>query len=180
MSGAAKNVIAGLVALLLLEPSVGAFPWLHFKRAMLKKEIARHITQGIDSDQLVVLRFSKEDAGTLLRWEQSGEFEYKGQMYDVVEAWTVGGTLFYRCYRDREETKLNNRLKEFSERVLEGPLKIVQRADPWSGSAKVLFPAGADEEIISTPGFSPHQVRALADAYSSIIIPPPTPPPRRS
>jgi hypothetical protein len=178
MGGAAKNIIAGLVALFLLDPCAGSFPWLLFKRAMLKKEVARQITQGIEGDRLVELRFAKEEAETLLRWEHSGEFEYKGQMYDVVQAWAVGDTLYYRCYRDREETKLNNRLKELAKHAMEGGLKIVQRADPWRGSAKVLFPAGADKEKISTPGISPLPVRAFAYAYSSIIIPPPTPPPR--
>jgi hypothetical protein len=180
MGGAAKNVIAGLVALVLLDPCVGSFPWLHFKRAMLKKEVAKHITRGIESDQLVVLRFPKEEIETLLRGEHSREFEYKGQMYDVVQTWTVGDTVYYRCWLDREETKLNNRLKELAERALEGPLKIGQQADPWNGSAKVLFPAGAEKEKLSTPGISPQPVRAFAIGYSSIIIPPPTPPPRRA
>jgi hypothetical protein len=178
--GVAKTVIAGLVALVLLDPCVGSFPWLNFKRAMLKKEVRRYLTQRSESDRLAVLRFSKEETETLLRWEHSGEFEYKGQMYDVVQAWTVGDTVYYRCWQDREETKLNNRLRELAEKALEGALKIGQRADPWSGSAKVLFPAGADKEKILTPALSPQSVRAFADSYSSIVIPPPKPPPRRA
>jgi hypothetical protein len=179
MGGAAKNVIAGLVVLFLLDPSAGSFPWLHFKRAMLKKEIAKQITQGIEKNRLVELRFSKEEAEKLLRWEHSGEFEYKGQMYDVVQAWAVGDTLYFRCYRDREETTLNSRLKELASRALEGRSKATCQSDPGSASAKVLFPAATDKEIISTPGFSLHRVRAFANAYPSIVIPPPTPPPRR-
>jgi hypothetical protein len=179
-SGTAKNIVAGLVALFLLDPYAGSFPWLHFKKAMLKKEVKRYIIQGIESDQLVVLRFSKEETETLLRWEHSTEFEYKGQMYDVVQTWTVGNTVYYRCWRDREETKLNNRLREIAERALEGTLEINQRADPWNWSSIVLFPAIADKEKILTPALSPQSVRAFADSYSSIIIQPPKPPPRRA
>jgi hypothetical protein len=180
MSGAVKNIIAGLVAFLLLDPYVSSFPWLHFKRAMLKKEVQRNITRGIENDRLVLLRFSKEEAETLLRWEHSREFEYKGQMYDVVQAWTVDNTVYYRCWRDREETKLNNRFRELAERAVAGVLKIGQRADPWSRSSTVLFPASADKEKILTPALFPQSVWAFADSYSSIVIQPPKPPPRRA
>jgi hypothetical protein len=115
-----------------------------------------------------------------LRWEDPGEFEYDGQMYDVVETWTVGGTVYYRCFWDREETRLNNQLRELAARALAGTSEIGQPPDPWSASSKMLFCAGTSPATIFTPGSSPQRAWAFSDSYSSIIIAPPTPPPRRA
>ncbi|MFZ2055368.1 MAG: hypothetical protein WAU81_14365 [Candidatus Aminicenantales bacterium] len=147
---------------------------------MVKKEVKKYIVQGIENDNLVVLRFSKEETETLLQWENSREFEYNGQMYDVVQTWTVGDTVYYRCWWDREETKLNRRLRELAARALGKAPKIGQQSDPWSSSPKVLFCAGTNERKIMTPALFPQPSWAFADSYSSIVIQPPKPPPRRA
>ena len=177
---AAKTFLAGLLAFCFaLDPFAGAIPWLQIKKAVVRKDVNRSIIQGLENDRLIVLRFLKEETETLLRWEHPGEFEYDGQMYDVVETWTAGDTVFYRCWWDREETKLNDRLRELAERVFQGALKIGGPDDPRSSSSRMLLCAGPDEAKISTPKLCLQPVQAFSDSYSSIIIPPPTPPPRR-
>jgi hypothetical protein len=177
---AAKAFLAGLVAFCFaLDPFVGPIPWLQIKKAMVRKDVSDSIIHGIENDRLVVLRFLIEETETLLRWEHSGEFEYNSQMYDVIETWTVGDTVYYRCWWDREETKLNDRLRELAERVFQGALKIGGPGDRWSSSPRILLCAGPDNARISTPELCPQPVWAFSDSYSSIIIPPPTPPPRR-
>lgn len=63
------------------------------------------------TDGLVELTFSVEETRTKLRWEHEREFEYKGQMYDIVEIKSAAnGTITYTCWPDDEETKLNKKL----------------------------------------------------------------------
>lgn len=66
---------------------------------------------GINPEELVLLKFSKEETQTKLRWEHSKEFEYDGQMYDIVSKEVKGDSIFYRCWWDHEETKLNKKLQ---------------------------------------------------------------------
>lgn len=62
--------------------------------------------------ELVLLKFIKAETQTQLRWEHAGEFEYRGQMYDVVETIMKGDSIYFRCWWDHEETKLNSQLDE--------------------------------------------------------------------
>jgi hypothetical protein len=39
-----------------------------------------------------------------LKWEHDKEFEYNGQMYDVVEVADIGDSLQYLCWWDKAET----------------------------------------------------------------------------
>lgn len=65
---------------------------------------------GLDDSELVLLRFHKTAINTDLRWKHSREFEYQGQMYDIVKAHESGDGIFYYCWWDYEETQLNRKL----------------------------------------------------------------------
>jgi len=109
--------LAGLLALgFLVDPIAGVSAWLQVEKAMVKKEVRRHIISGIDKDGLVLLEFSRTETEPLLRWEHSREFEYDGQMYDIVDSWVVGDTVYYRCFWDRAETRLNEQLRKLAVR----------------------------------------------------------------
>lgn len=73
---------------------------------------------GMDKKQLVLLKFTKAEKETQLRWKHSKEFEFKGQMYDVVESEISGDTLSYRCWWDNEETGLNKKLTNLVSDIL--------------------------------------------------------------
>jgi hypothetical protein len=53
-----------------------------------------------------------------LEWEHSKEFEYKDQMYDVVESKTYGDSAYYWCWWDNEETTLHKQLDQLLAEVL--------------------------------------------------------------
>lgn len=73
---------------------------------------------GMDKKQLVLLKFTRAEKETKLRWKHSKEFEFKGQMYDVVESEISGDTLSYRCWWDNEETGLNKKLTNLVSDIL--------------------------------------------------------------
>jgi len=107
-----------LLLICLLAPVIGIYGWLQHKRYVVKKEVKRQIIAGMDRDELVLLKFSKEEIKTLLRWEHDEEFEYREQMYDVVEVIEKDGMIHYWCWKDDEETLLKKDL----DRLLAGAL----------------------------------------------------------
>lgn len=79
---------------------------------MVKKQVKKQMIAGLDKSELVLLCFSKHDAQTLLRWEHDKEFEFRGQMFDVVETREQGDFIFYHCWLDHAETHLNKQLAQ--------------------------------------------------------------------
>lgn len=68
--------------------------------------------EGLNKDELVLLKFSTQDIESKLKWKHSKEFEYDGQMYDIVERSTEGDTTYFWCWWDYEETALNKQLSD--------------------------------------------------------------------
>ena len=64
------------------------------------------------NEKLVLLSFPVTTAQDKLRWEHAGEFEFNGQMYDVVKTEIRGDTIHYWCFWDKKETTLNTRIKD--------------------------------------------------------------------
>ena len=54
--------------------------------------------------------FTQKEAANQLKWEHAKEFEYKGEMYDVVNKVITNDIIQYWCWWDHEETKLSKQL----------------------------------------------------------------------
>lgn len=74
-----------------------------------------HILSQVGKNDLITLKFISIEAASELHWEHDKEFEYKGQMYDVVESKTHGDTTIYVCWWDHNETALNIQLYQLVE-----------------------------------------------------------------
>lgn len=81
---------ARIPAILLLAalclPVLGGYSWLQYQKAEVRKEVERQKERGFAEEDLVLLRFSYSETKHLLRWEHAAEFEYLGQMYDIVRS----------------------------------------------------------------------------------------------
>jgi hypothetical protein len=158
------------------------FLYLHFEKAALKREIKWKMVAGIDQNELVLLKFSKEEAEKQLRWEHSKEFEYAGQMYDVVSKEIKGDTIYYRCWWDHEETALNKKLQELVAQTFDKD-KDKQRTQKQltnyfqSFFCSTLFEwqATVPEDLVEI-----YQTIVYEDNFSTIRLSPPTPPPQYS
>ena len=106
-----KRFISIMLLMLLIAPPVVTFSWLHMKKRMLRKEIKWKIINGIDKEELVLLTFSNDQVEACLKWHHSAEFEFMGEMYDVVETIFFDDSVSYYCWWDHEETLLNKKLK---------------------------------------------------------------------
>lgn len=91
-------------------PFLGNYAWLKGRISEAKDLAGYKIRKAIPQDEQLLWKFSMEDARLNLEWEHSREFEYKGEMYDVIRSETKGDTILYWCYWDRKETKLRKEL----------------------------------------------------------------------
>ncbi len=72
----------------------------------IKKEIKTAIKRGVPDSELAQFRFPndknlQEKMG--IRWLESHEFTYMGNMYDVVHSKTEGNFIIYKCVNDTQE-----------------------------------------------------------------------------
>lgn len=102
-----KKLTGIFLLAIMLVPFTGTYFWLQYQKKIIRKEVKTKIINKIDRKELVMFIFTKEETETKLRWEHSKEFEYLGQMYDIVESNTNGDTITYWCWHDHKETKLN-------------------------------------------------------------------------
>ena len=177
-----KKNIGIFLLLCLLLPSAGTYVWLTFHKKNLKKEVKHKLIAGIDKEELVLLKFSKAEVDKKLKWEHSKEFEYEGQMYDVVETKTTKDSISYWCWWDYEETKLNQKLnkifigvlgednqtKEKQKRLTNFYLSLFIHKKPiWN-----FYTSEIDRQKEEISYFTIH--------YKSISFPPPHTPPQVS
>ncbi|MDH7511335.1 MAG: hypothetical protein QHH14_00105 [Clostridiales bacterium] len=161
-----------------VDPLVGTFTWLHYKKTIVKKEAKRIIEAGVDDDSLVVLKFSKEEAQTKLRWEHPQEFEYNHKMYDVVKTMICDGTIYYWCRQDDEETTLNMKLEELASKALGESAKSMANLTLLISCFKSLYCTFSFRWSVPEPRLLGEQLCLFHLLYPRVYIRPPTPPPR--
>jgi hypothetical protein len=94
----------------LLLPFIGVFCWVKLEKKMIRREVKHQIMENVDEHQLVTFRFALSDTAKLLDWEHANEFEYKGEMYDVVRRVYRGEFVTYHLWWDHKETALNKQV----------------------------------------------------------------------
>lgn len=137
---------------------------------------------GMDHEELVLLKFTKEEIKTKLRWKHSKEFEYNGQMYDIVSKEIKGDSIFYRCWWDHEETQLNKNLKKlvasaFNQDEDNQETQKELYSYLWSFFSPPVFDWQAAPSHISEVVYKDS---IHPNIFNAIRISPPTPPPKAS
>ena len=132
----------------------------------------------MDKKDIVLLKFTKKESETILKWKHAGEFEYDGQMYDIVEKHQEGDTSFYHCYKDHKETRLNKKIDRL--------VSSAMGQDPGqkSQAARIVnfFKTVYRQDVFSwTPKATSTQIFNFSFFifnYSSLAVTPPSPPPK--
>jgi len=174
-----KNKVSAIFFIVVLfAPCTGTYLWLLNSRRVVRQQVNENIMNGIDTDRLVVLGFTKEETETELRWEHPAEFEYMRQMYDIVETKLAGDSIYYTCWWDIEETLINNRISELGKYALDTEAQKNDRKDNINTWFRLVFipesrVSGLKAQFIQSSRFFEH-----ADIYNSLAICPPKPPPR--
>jgi hypothetical protein len=172
-----RKLFAILLAVCLTAPFYSGFFLLQWQKNQIRSEVKKQLIKGLEKDDLVLMKFSANEALTRLRWEHPGEFEYRGEMYDVVEAITDGDSVSYWCWHDHRETQLNLRLKTMVERAREENPANRDTQKRLLDFFKIQFlPAcAARSSAMPTGSEARYPERLLARA--ECCLPPPAPPP---
>jgi len=107
-----KQLIFIIFLFCLLAPATVTFLWLKKQKKEVKHEVKWKIIQGLDKSELVLIQLNKTEIEDKLEWEHSKEFEFEGEMYDVVEFEETTDSIKYWCWWDHKETKLNKNLAD--------------------------------------------------------------------
>ena len=130
----------------------------------------------IDRSELVFLRFSFAEVKEKLKWKHAGEFEYQGEMYDIVEKKEQGDSLLLWCWWDKAETKLNRKLHELAARALGTDIPTREKQTSLQHFLQSLICPGLPEwskSVLLAGRIRPEP----AIHYRKLSWPPPVPPP---
>ena len=107
-----KKTAGWFLFLCLASPFLTSYGWFVFNRQEVRREAREEIARRDGDKPRVLLAFTQEEARRLLHWEKPWEFEFRGQMYDVVKTITTADSVYYTCHWDKRETSLNARVRE--------------------------------------------------------------------
>ena len=85
---------------------IGFVAYFEFTHYHLKKEIKILLKQGVSKEELVTFNFDENQMKKLI-WLKKNEFNYQGNLFDVVRSHkTVEGKTYMECISDKKETTL--------------------------------------------------------------------------
>lgn len=147
-------------------------------RYAVRKAVKQQMIAGIDRRHLTMLVFSHNHIQRLLRWEHDGEFEYKGQMYDVVETTSDRDSVRYLCWPDHHETRLNRHLNHLVSQALGAhPLNKASQKRLLDFLTK-LFPPPATTALLGAVNDADSWLRSAPGRLFSRAVETDLPPPR--
>ncbi|UKN02121.1 hypothetical protein K6119_01145 [Paracrocinitomix mangrovi] len=90
---------------------MGYFLWLNHQKSVVKHEVKSLIKEKASDDELTLLEFTAEELLREVKFEHAKEFEYKGQMYDIVKVSYKDNKIQYYCWKDHKENDLNKKME---------------------------------------------------------------------
>lgn len=171
-----SNTILFLV--FLTAPFLGTYIFLQYNKMEIRKEVSVKIYSGPDKKDLVLLKFTIEESETKLNWKHAGEFEYCGQMYDIVEKRQEGDSIWYSCFHDFKETRLNKEVARLVNRTLGHDPYQKSQTDKLTDFFKTVFWQDAFAWKPYASLYSILNFSFLIFNYSSLAFSPPSPPPK--
>ncbi|MBN2681033.1 MAG: hypothetical protein JXR58_00870 [Bacteroidales bacterium] len=171
-----KKAFAILIVFILVVPFAGTYYWLQLRKYQLKKEVRKKIIAGIPKEELVVLRFSVSETKTVLKWKHSKEFEYKGEMYDIVDTEFLNDSVVYYVWWDNEETQLEKQLKNLANEALGKDPIAKNRLERFNSFVNTLYFCNHESMVFYTSDYV-QKFQFVIIHYRGIVISPPSPPP---
>jgi len=166
------------LTLIMILPFVGTFFFLHYQKGAIRELVLNQILPETEEEDLVLLKFSKADSKTKLRWSHSNEFKYNRKLYDVVDFKIVGDSVYFWCWWDNKETELDQQLMELVNYMLGNNQQGNNEQHFLRNIIKGLcIEKGFDWNAIRPEKHARIQLSIYKKSYSSRYIPTPSPPP---
>lgn len=154
------------------------YSYLANQRKIIKRKVKHQIIDGINRSELVYLKFSLADSQSKLNWKHAKEFEYKGEMYDIVEKEIIGDSIAYWLWWDHEETALNKQLSGILAGLRQNNRDLQKHEQLFVSMLKLVYLENENNFLIE-PDF--REIRKSPFSYRFILSPffqnIPSPPP---
>lgn len=140
-------------------------------------EVKNAILAGMPEEVLVRLAFDLKDAYRNLKWKDDHEFEYRGEMYDVVDKISAGDSVIFYCYQDHRETTLNKLIASFLSKAFTSDVPVKNHLNRLIQFFQSFVDGPAHETLTVIQGnFFKYPPMHLSNPMEVYQVPP-TPPP---
>ncbi len=172
-----RKILGILLFFCLVLPVAVSFLFLNNQLKQVKREVKRKIIAGIDKNELVLLKFTESQKKKQLKWKHSKEFQYNGEMYDIVETEIKGDTTYYWCWWDYKETKLNQKLEKLLSFALQNNPKKQKHQILLKNFFKSLYFSESEETMTVAVIEIKNKYYVQDINFQSLSKAPPIPPP---
>ena len=173
-----KNIGIFVLFIAVTAPIFITFLSYNLQVKKIKKQVKHHLIQNTPKDKLVAFEFDMKSKKFLsLKWKHSREFEYNSKMFDIVEADTLGNTVKYICFPDKQETALNQQLKDLLNARYANDEPTKNNARLITSFIRSLFPIDYSSMLCFNRKFSKHKFIFQNGYYQSILLEVNSPPP---
>ena len=90
----------------LLYSIVGFYLDFTIEQLIIRSEIKEKIINNLPENELSLIKISTKGKDNIRWTEESKEFKFNGNMYDIVKCKTIHDTTYYYCFNDDVESKL--------------------------------------------------------------------------
>lgn len=143
----------------------------------IRKEIKYRIKQSVPREELVIIRYSDENADDF-QWIHPKEFRYKNNMYDVVSfELSPDGATLYQCITDFQESKLFANLNQWVKDHMNSNSAASKSSNLFSSFIGGLFPPPVNDNLPLINAESIHWINKNS-SYFPPQITKNTPPPK--
>ncbi|MEO5905077.1 MAG: hypothetical protein ABIQ11_00010 [Saprospiraceae bacterium] len=116
-----KGIVSIGLFLCLILPFMATWKFLNIQLHQIKKEVSIKLADGKNTEAEILLKFTATESSQL-NWEHSKEFEYKGEMYDVIRSEMKSDSIWYWCHWDKKETRVKKEINHLVASALgQGP-----------------------------------------------------------
>ncbi len=168
--------------ILLVAPALTLFLYFQYEKSVLRSDLKERMIAGMEKDELVVLKFTQNEIEKELNWEHSGEFEYQGKMYDIIQTKVQGDSIYYTCWLDEEETKLEKQLTKLVAQAFAKDTKNRDKKEHFYSFLRSFYCSNyLDWKALPIQkGLCKNQDFIYRNNFNSLKTTPPTPPPQLS
>ena len=106
-----RFIAAYLLIFSVILPVSSLVVWLAHHKYEVQERLEHKLLFTDSEVDIVTLTFSLEEAKTYLEWEHEREFQFQGEMYDIIEHTITADSVRYRCIWDHAETKVKKQLE---------------------------------------------------------------------
>lgn len=104
-----KSLRSYILILVLLTPFLSSYLLMNYEIKKVKKEIKHRLKNELKPEDYISFAIARSQLH-LLNWEHDKEFEFRGEMYDVVSTTSIGDSIHYTLWWDHEESSLHKKL----------------------------------------------------------------------